>query len=217
MFLFFPYKVDVYSRRKPFANYLVMIAMVAAFALQETSTREQAAPFVLNGWSVSGLVGHMWLHTGYPHIIGNLIFIWIFGNAVCGKVGNILYVPVYIGTGLAAGFVHVFFDARMAVGASGAIFGIIGTYLVLYPFNSIKCFFMFLTYIRCFSIAGLWIILLWFALNVLGAVSGYTEGAAYYGHIGGFVCGVVFGIILLKSKLVVRDSIDDAIVRSLKV
>ena len=75
---------------------------------------------------------------------------------------------------------------------------------------------MFLIYIRRFSIAGLWIILLWVALNVLGAISGYTGGPAYFGHIGGFVGGVILAIILLKSKLVVRDSVDDAIARLLK-
>jgi len=217
LFLFFPYKVDVYSSRKPFANYLVMIAMVAAFALQLTCPQEQVDPFVLNGWSVAGLLGHMWLHTGYSHIIGNLIFLWVFGNAVCAKVGNVLYLPVYIGTGLVAGFIHLIFDGRMSIGASGAIFGIIGIYFVLYPFNSIKCFLWILFYVRRFSIAGLWIILLWVALNVLGAISGYTGGAAYFVHIGGFVGGVTLAIILLKSKLVARDSMDDAIVRSLKV
>lgn len=217
MFLFLPYKVDVHSSRKPFANYLVMIAIVAAFVLQEIYPEERTAPFVLTGWSVRELLGHMWLHVGYGHIIGNLVFLWVFGNAVCAKVGNVLYLPVYVGAGLLAGIVHLLFDVRMAVGASGAIFGIIGTYLVLYPFNSIKCFFWFLAYVRCFSIAGFWIILLWVVLNIIGAVSGYTGGAAYFAHIGGFFGGIILTIILLKSKLVARDSMDDAIVRSIKI
>ena len=211
-----PYKVDVYSSRIPFVNYLVMVAMVAAFALQMTCPHEQLQRFVLDDWSVAGLLGHMWLHTGYSHIIGNLIFLWVFGNAVCAKVGNLLYLPVYIATGLIAAIVHLLFDDRMAVGASGAIFGIIGTYFVLYPFNSIKCLLWFLVYVRRIKIAGLWIILWWVALNVLGAISGFTA-AAYFGHIGGFVGGVILAIILLKTKFVARDSMDDAIVRSLKI
>lgn len=217
MFLLLPYKVDVQSSRKPFANYLVMVAMVAAFALQMTCPQEKVDRFVLDGWSAVGLFGHMWLHVGYGHIIGNLVFLWVFGNAVCSKLGNILYLHVYIGAGLMAGIVHLLFDDRMAVGASGAIFGIIGTYLLLYPFNSIKCLFWFLAYVRRFKIAGFWIILLWVILNIIGAVSGYTGGAAYFAHIGGFVGGIVLTIILLKSKLVTRDSMDDAIVRSIKI
>lgn len=194
-----------------------MIGIVAAFALQLTAAHQQAQRFVLDGWSVAGLVGYMWLHTGYFHIISNLIFLWVFGNAVCAKVGNLLYLPVYIGTGLVAAVVHLIFDDRMAVGASGAIYGIVGAYFVLFPFNSIKCLLWFLVYVRRIKIAGLWIILLWVVLNVLGAVSGYTEGAAYFAHIGGFVSGAILAIILLKTKLVARDSMDDAIVRLLKI
>ena len=217
MLLLLPYKVDVQSSRKPFANYLVMIAMIAVFVLQKSYPEERTEPFVLAGWSARGLLGYMWLHVGYGHIIGNLIFIWVFGNAVCAKIGNALYLPVYIAAGLLGGIVHLMFDSRMAIGASGAIFGIIGTYLFLYPYNSIKCFFWFLAYVRRFSIAGFWIILLWVALNVLGAVTGYTGGAAYFAHIGGFGGGIILALILLKSKLVARDSMDDAIVRSIKI
>lgn len=217
MFLFLPYKVDVHSSRKPFVNYLIMFAIVVVFVLKESYLGDRTRPFELTDWSVREMFGYMWLHDGYPHIIGNLIFLWVFGNAVCSKVGNILYVPLYIATGLLAAVLHLVFDVRTAVGASGAIFGIIGTYLVLYPFNSIKCFFWFLAYMRRFSIAGFWIVLLWVALNVLGAVSGYTGGAAYFAHIGGFVGGIILAIVLLKLKFVARDSMDDAIVRSIKI
>ena len=193
-----------------------MIAMVAAFVLQRICPLKDVEQFVLQGWSVAALFGHMWLHLSHFHIIGNLIFLWVFGNAVCSKLGNLLYLPVYLGTGLVAAIVHLFFDGRPAVGASGAIFGIVGVYFMLYPFNSIKCIFVFIVYVRRINIAGFWIILWWIALNVLGAVSGYTA-AAYFGHIGGFVAGVILAIVLLKSKLVIRDSMDNAIIRSLKI
>ena len=193
-----------------------MIAMVAAFVLHRICPLQDVDPFVLQGGSVAALFGHMWLHLNHFHIIGNLIFLWVFGNAVCSKLGNLLYLPVYIGTGLLAAIVHLFFDGRPAVGASGAIFGIVGVYFVLYPFNSIKCIFVFIVYVRRINIAGFWIILWWIALNVLGAVTGYTA-AAYFGHIGGFVAGVILAIVLIKSKLVIRDSMDHAIIRSLKI
>lgn len=217
MFLFLPYKVDVHSSRKPFANYLIMFAMVAVFALQQSYLKGRIEPFKLTDWSLREMLGYMWLHDGYPHIIFNLIFLWVFGNAVCSKVGNILYVPLYIATGLLAAVLHLVFDDRTALGASGALYGAIGAYFVLYPFNSIKCFFWFLAYLRRFSIAGFWIILLRVAFDVLGAVSGYTGGAAYFAHIGGFVGGIVLAIVLLKLKFVARDSMDDAIVRSIKI
>ncbi len=216
MFLFVPYKVDVKSSIRPYANYLVMIVMLAVFALQQTNLKARIETFVLTEWSVKELFGYMWLHNNYGHIIGNLIFIWVFGNAVCSKVGNILYLPLYVATGVAAAVVHLVFDGRQVAGASGAIFGIVGAYFVLYPFNSIRCFFWFITYVRRFSIAGFWIILLWIVLNVLAVITKYMA-SAYFAHIGGFVCGAIIAIVLLKSKLVVRDSMDDAIVRSIKM
>lgn len=217
MLLFLPYKVDVRSSRQPFANYLVMVALVVAFALQQVYPHEKYDRFVLDGWTAAGLFGHMWLHLGYAHIIGNFVFLWVFGNAVCSKVGNILYLPLYVATGLLAAVTHLLFDDRIAVGASGAIFGIVGAYFLLFPFNSIRCLIWFFIYLRRINIAGIWIILMWVALNVLGAVSGYTGGAAYFAHIGGFVSGIILAIILLKLKLVARDSVDDAIVRAMKI
>jgi len=146
-----------------------------------------------------------------------LIFLWVFGNAVCSKVGNFLYIPLYVAMGLASAALHLAFDDRTAVGASGALYGVIGIYFVLYPFNSIKCLFWFLAYLRRFSVAGFWIILIRVALDVLGAVTGYMGGTAYFAHIGGFVSGAIIAILLLTTKLVVRDSMDDAIVRSIKI
>lgn len=194
-----------------------MIAMSAAFALQLILPRQMTEQFVLTEqWSVAGLFGYMWLHLGYWHIIGNLVFLWVFGNAVCSKVGNILYLFIYIAAGLTAAAVHLVFDGREVVGASGAIFGVVGAYFVLYPFNSIKCFFWFIAYVRRFSIAGFWIILLWIAMNLLAVLTKYTA-SAYFAHIGGFFAGAIIAIGLIMSKLVVRDSMDDAIIRSLKI
>jgi membrane associated rhomboid family serine protease len=193
-----------------------MIVMLAVFALQQSNLEGRTEPFVLTDWSVREMFGYMWLHLGYGHIIGNLVFLWVFGNAVCSKVGNILYLPVYIAAGLMAAVVHLVFDGREVVGASGAIFGMVGAYFVLFPFNSVKCFAWFITYVRCFSIAGIWIILLWVVLNVLAVVTKYTA-AAYFAHIGGFVSGLIIAMILLTTKLVARDSLDDAIVRSIKI
>jgi membrane associated rhomboid family serine protease len=190
--------------------------MIAVFVLQQIYPEERTEPFVLDSWSASGLLGYMWLHDGYFHIIFNLISIWVFGNAVCAKIGNVLYLPVYIATGLLAAAIHLTFDPRMALGASGAINGIIGAYLVLYPYNSVKFFGWFLAYIRFFSIAGFWIILLRVALDIVGAISGYTGGVAYFAHLGGFFGGVILVMILLASKLVTRDSMDHAIIRSIK-
>jgi membrane associated rhomboid family serine protease len=193
-----------------------MLCIIAAFIAQSRLPAQQTARFILQGWSVTELAGYMWFHIGYLHVISNLVFLWVFGNAVCSKLGNGLYLLVYMSGGLAAGIAHLIFDGRPVLGASGALNAVIGIYLVLYPFHSIRCLFIFVIYLRRFSIAGFWVILWWFALNVLAVLTGYTA-KAYVAHVGGFISGVVFAVILVKTRVVLKDSSDAAIIRSLNL
>ena len=93
-----PYKVDVPMERLPIANWVALALIVAMFPLQ-VALGEGVLAFVLNGWALSGLFGHMWLHAGIVHALGNMIFLWVFGNAVCAKVGNWAYLPIYVALG----------------------------------------------------------------------------------------------------------------------
>jgi membrane associated rhomboid family serine protease len=213
--LIIPYKADVPILRQPIGNYVIINLAAGIFAFQAICSNEQISKFALVGWSITGLVGHMWLHVGTLHVAGNLLFLWIFGNAVCSKVGNVLYPIIYIVAGLWVGIIHLIFVGRPMVGASGAIYAIIGVYLVLYPYNYIKCIFVFILYIRRITIAGFWIILLWVILNVLGAASGYIA-KAYFAHLGGFFFGVITAFILTKLGVIKKDSADDAIFRALR-
>src|SRR4030042_7036088 len=101
------------------------------------------ARLALNGWGI-GLLTYIWLHAGVLHGtvrgVGNLIFLWPFGNAICGKLGNKIYLPIYFGFGLLAGLIHLILGSGEAVGACGIICGIIGMYIVLYPEETISCF-----------------------------------------------------------------------------
>ena len=200
-------------------NWLVVVAVVAAFGLQIAAIVQQLDQsamgpveeaagtidrFVLHGWSLTGLFGYMWLHGGLFHLIGNLIFLWLFGNAVCSKIGNVLYLPVYIGLGLIAGMSHLIFTGGAVIGASGAINGIVGMYLVFFPENSISCFFLLFIKPITFSVSGYWMILLWFVLDIWGAMKG-GQGVAYFAHIGGFAAGFGLAILMLKTKWIVME------------
>jgi len=214
--VFIPYRVDVPYDHRPVMNWLVFGAVIVVYALQvadltdylerglpvaEYAQRGVMSQFVLRGWGLKGLFGHMWLHGGLIHLVGNLIFLWLFGNAVCSKIGNVLYVPVYVGLGLAGGVSHLLFGEGAVVGASGAINGLVGMYLVYFPENSISCFFWLLWYPVRFSVSGLWVILLWFAFDVYGVIRG-GGGVAYLAHVGGFVTGFVLAIVLLRMRVV---------------
>jgi len=158
--------------------------------------------YMLNGWTGKGLFTHMWLHGGWIHLIGNMLFLWIFGNAVCAKIGNILYAPIYIIAGLSAAITYLFFSNHPMLGASGAINGIVGIYLVFFPINSITCYWSLnLLYWKEFEAPSYAIILLWLAYDIFGAFIGGSN-IAYFAHFGGFASGFVIAIILLKTRLI---------------
>ncbi len=220
MFLLIPWTVDVPQDRWPVVNWLIILATIGVFCLQvpdfveiaEQSSRvehrvpegksEMAVPgitgdLMLKGWGLKGLFGYMWLHGGLFHLIGNMFFLWLFGNAVCAKLGNLKYLLLYVLLGVAAGVTHLLFSPGPALGASGAINGVVGMYLVLFYENEITCLFAFwfiVPYVRWFDVSGIWLILFWLFWDIVGAIGG-GEDVAYFAHLGGFGAG--FGIAFL--------------------
>lgn len=129
-------------------------------------------------------------------------------------MGNLLYLPVYVGLGLAAGISHLIFSGGPVLGASGAINGIVGMYLVFFPENSISCFFWLLYRPITFSVSGYWMILLWFAFDIWGAANS-SQGVAYVAHVGGFVSGFALAIFMLKMKWVVMQRDEKSLLQML--
>ena len=170
-------------------------------------------PYMLDGLTLKGLFGHMWLHGGIIHLLGNMLFLWIFGNAICAKIGNLRYIPVYIGMGLIAGISHLVFAGGSVLGASGAINGIVGMFLVLFPQNEITCYFVFFPYIRGFNVSSAWIILFWLVFDILGAMLGGGGGVAYFAHLGGFAGGVVLAILMLKFKMLTVERYEKSLLQ----
>ncbi|HUW20356.1 MAG TPA: rhomboid family intramembrane serine protease [Sedimentisphaerales bacterium] len=220
-----PYRVDVPYDRRPFVNWLIIVGLITVFSMQvavvvqamsESQTPAEEAgeeneplqpirQYVLDGWRAKGLFGHMWLHGGLLHLAGNLIFLWVFGNAVCAKIGNIVYLPAYLVFGLAAAASHLTFVGGSVIGASGAINGVVGMYVVFFPENEVNCLWiLFFPYVKKFSVSSIWIILLFFVFDVLGAMflSAGAGGVAYFAHLGGFICGAALAVVMLKTKWV---------------
>jgi hypothetical protein len=125
---------------------------------------------------------------------------------VCAKIGNIRYLFFYLGLGVIAGISHLIFRGGSMLGASGAIFGIVGMFLVFFPENEITCYFFGPTMLtgKEFSLSSIWMILFWLAFNIWGAIQGGGV-TAYFAHLGGFAAGFVLAIAMLKLKLVVMD------------
>ncbi len=222
-----PYRVDVPFNHTPVLNYLLIASIILAFFMQFSAIIENADPetgrwpesverFVLQGFKPAGLLGHMWLHGGLFHLLGNMLFLWVFGNAVCSKLGNLYYIPAYLLVGLIAAFTHLIFDGGPAIGASGAINGVVGMYLIFFPENSVSCFFLLFYRPIFFNWRGIWLVLLFFAFDVYGAYSG-GGNVAYFAHIGGFLSGAAIAVIMLKTKLITMERDEKSLLQMLGI
>jgi len=201
-----PIAVDVPMERRPYANWAIMAVAIVCYVMQEAVWDvDISSPFVLGNGPLSYLT-HMFLHAGPLHLAGNMLFLWVFGNAICAKVGNAAYVPLYLALGVLSAGVHMLFDGGPAVGASGAINGIVGVFLLWYPINDISCLYFFWIFVIIrggrFEARAFWLILLWLLFDVLGAYSG-RGGTAYFAHLGGFFSGAAIGLVLLLTGRVV--------------
>lgn len=173
----------------PIGNYLIMLTLVITFALQFLfdSDRQYLNNLVLDRWSLTAIFCYMWLHVNIIHIVSNLVALWIFGRYVCLQIGNANYPLAYLFTGIVSAVVHIIFDGRPAIGASGAVMGILGMYVVL-------CY-------GSFGRSGPWLILVWFLLNLTAGMTGYLP-SAYMGHFGGFLSGAALAAVLLSFNIV---------------
>ncbi|MFA5252027.1 MAG: rhomboid family intramembrane serine protease, partial [Phycisphaerae bacterium] len=176
-------------------------------AEKEPAVTGPMARFVLDGWGI-GLFTYSWLHgvgvSGIVRVIGNLIFLWAFGNAVCAKLGNKLYPLIYLGFGLLAGVIHLALGAGPAVGAGAIICGIVGIYIVLFPEDTMSCFVL-LPRPMAVSISGCWMVVLWFVFDLLEALSS-GQSVTYYAHILCVGAGGGLAILMLKKNWIVMES-----------
>jgi membrane associated rhomboid family serine protease len=139
----------------------------------------------------------MFLHGGWFHIVGNMIFLWVFGDNVEDAVGHFRYLAFYLLCGIAATAAQVGIDPNSQVpmlGASGAIAGVLGAYLVLYPRATIATlimpFFFWTAYVPAFLLIGFWFFLQLFnGVASIGYAVGASEGVAWWAHVGGFSAG----------------------------
>jgi membrane associated rhomboid family serine protease len=161
----------------------------------------------IGGLTWGALVTSMFLHGGWFHLIGNMWFLWIFGNNIEDSMGHLRYLVFYLITGIAAAAGHILSapgSVVPTVGASGAISGIMGAYLVLYPKVRVHTLFFFIIFIRVIPVPA-WIMLgYWFLIQVFSGTTtaAADAGVAFWAHIGGFVAGLVLVKLFERKELV---------------
>ncbi|HSA98254.1 MAG TPA: rhomboid family intramembrane serine protease [Candidatus Nitrosotenuis sp.] len=153
---------------------------------------------------IAPLFSSMFVHAGIMHIGGNMLFLYIFGDNIEYKFGRAKYLALYLFWGVVAGFAHIMSDPSSqipAIGASGAISGVLGAYLILFPRAKIVTFLLMGFFTRMTRIPAMWYLPFWFIFqNILPAVVGSSgSGVAFLAHIGGFLIGLFSGYVYKKT------------------
>jgi membrane associated rhomboid family serine protease len=199
----------------PLVTYGLIALNVVAFLIELMQPSEAALQSFIQAWGVvpreysvardlpptiplpfwSTLLTSMFLHGGWMHLGGNMLYLWIFGDNLEKVMGGVRFLIFYLACGLAASLAHIFFGSGSsipAVGASGAISGVLGGYLLLFPRNTVRVLTRGgVTHVPALVVLGFWIVIQ--MINGIGSMAATSEtgGVAYMAHIGGFVAGLV--------------------------
>lgn len=149
---------------------------------------------VTQGEMLHGLLTHMFLHAGALHLAGNMLFLWIFGDNLEEQMGHAGFLLFYLATGLAAAAAQIATDPQSVVpmvGASGAIAGVMGGYLLFFPKARVDVLAIVVILVKMFTVPAWVVLLAWFGLQLFGGWTMMGSEVAYWAHAGGFIAGVV--------------------------
>jgi membrane associated rhomboid family serine protease len=214
------------TRRTPVVTLGLIVACVAVFAIElsvEAAGGEAALSRFFETWgavpsrisaalngtgdlgqAATGVLASLFLHGGWYHLIGNMLFLWIFGNNIEDRLGRLPYLVFYLLGGIAAALAQVWIEPRSdipLVGASGAIAATLGAYIVLYPRARILTLVFLVFFYQLIEVPAVIILAFWFLLQLVDGVASLGAptaqgGVAFFAHIGGFVAGAVVGLVV---------------------
>ena len=203
---FFPFKDDNPTKSTPIISYLIIAICCVIYLFQTSLSQNEeffliknygATPVLLVNQTVSywySSISSMFLHGGLMHLGGNLIYLWIFGDNVEDEFGKFKFIIFYTLCGIGAVIAQILFNAQSDVpmiGASGAIAGTLGAYIVLYSRAKIFVFAWVIIFVKILKIPAFIVIGVWIGLQIMNVFDQGSSGVAYSAHIGGFICGVI--------------------------
>ena len=220
---FFPISDINPTQKKPFISWLILFLCVLIFIFQKNMNFHEEEAFIMSYGMIPSvvfnivelpenlkkihpfltLISSMFLHGGWMHLIGNMAYLYIFGDNIEDSMGKIRFIVFYLMCGIFAAFSQALIDFNSItpmIGASGAISGILGGYLVLFPKAKIRVFFWFLIFVRTFNIPAMYVIGGWIFIQFFNLSDSSSSNVAYAAHIGGFVSGMI--LILFFKKII---------------
>jgi membrane associated rhomboid family serine protease len=223
-----PISDDPKRRVFPWVTVLIILANVAVFIYELGLSQRGLQAFVMSVGTVPleittgqdlpppapgpvyiTLITSMFVHGGFLHIASNMLYLWVFGDNVEDAFGHVGYFLFYFAAGIAAGLTHVFVNAQSdvpSVGASGAIAGVLGAYILMFPSARVRTVFLIGPFITMGRIPAAFLIGFWFLTQFisgvasLGASTEQTDGVAVWAHIGGFVAGLIMAAALRRRR-----------------
>src|SRR5262245_51446242 len=212
-----PFRDNIPSRSTPIITIFLILINLAVF-IYELSLGDALEPFIFQFGVVPSVVVHwpqsqlplvailipfltsMFLHGGWLHLIGNMWYLWIFGDNIEDRLGHFSFLIFYLLCGIGAGIVHTILNSNStvpSVGASGAIAGVLGAYLVSYPFARVLTLVPIFVFVQVIEIPALIVLGFWFIMQFfygaasLAAATANTGGVAWWAHVGGFLIGMI--------------------------
>lgn len=199
------------SGRTPYVTWTLIGLNIAVFLLSlPLSDQPAQLAMFYRAWAITPaaisdgaqahtLVTSMFLHGGFMHLAGNMLFLWIFGDNIEDQMGHLGFLIFYLAAGIGAGLAQVIsepYSLIPTVGASGAIAGVMGGYLLLFPRAKIDILLILIIFFKVFSVPA-WLMLgLWFAIQLFSGLASSAElsGVAYWAHAGGFIIGLLLSL-----------------------
>ena len=202
----FPLRDDRPTYTAPIVTTLLIVACTLVFLYELMLDDYSRNYFVVHYGVVPAhlrletLFTSMFLHGGWSHIIGNMLFLWAFGKSLEDAMGHSKFLAFYLSCGVISALVHVFFNyfSRVpTVGASGAIAGVMGAYLLKFPRSNIRTLVFIFVFVTTVDIPAMFILLYWFVWQLFSGYGSIAHaqitdaGVAWFAHIGGFIAGMI--------------------------
>ena len=206
-----PIRTDNRLAHRPYVNYAIVGINAALFLLGFKGDSAIIEPYLLDPMApqLSQFFSSMFLHASVSHIIGNMLFLWVFGNAVNDRFGHVGYSAFYLAGGVLSGVGYVLLGGNAPVlGASGAIAGVTGCYLVLFPRVRVTLLAFLVVMVIPLEISSLYFLGFQVLFNLYATLTGAGGGVAYAAHIAGYAYGIAIAVVLLAAGVLPRDVFD---------
>ena len=209
--MFFPIRTDRKLQHTPWVNYAVIAANVIVFLLMHSNaqlTGDIQSHYMLfpTRPALLQFITYQFLHQGWGHLVGNMLFLYVFGNGVEDRLGKVGYLAFYLGGGVLAGLGHMAVSSSPVLGASGSVAAVTGLYLFLFPLSNVTIVYWFV-FVGAFEISSIVLILFQIGQNVVMHLFGGSQ-VAYMAHLAGYSYGIVVGAGLLWTRLLPREPYD---------